>query len=81
VIGGYLAGVFGASKLGVPFAHLLLATVTVVVIVALVVGADLLDALTRRFQAATDRMVKQCPACRDPGEEQRWWRPWRRDSG
>lgn len=85
VVSGYVAGVFGASKLGVPFGHLALATAAVVIIVALVVGSDLLDALTRRFQAATERMDKlgQCPSCRDPlpekpvaPAEQRWWRRW-----
>jgi hypothetical protein len=66
--GGSVTAVLGASQLGV------LATVAVVLIVALMVGPDWLDAGTRRFQAATDRMVQlhECPACTK--HKKRWWR-------
>lgn len=91
VIAGLITGITTAWKLGMPLEHLILLVVAVLTIVALVLGAELMDAATRRFQAETDRMVQlgQCstcgtvPASKPPKvgvtqQKVRWWRcPWR----
>ena len=83
VVGGYATGAaVTAWRPGMPLIYLMIPPAAMLVVVFLTELPNILDAMTRRYQAVTDRKAKlehchSCDASSSPENEEQWWRRWR----